>query len=75
MIKKSDLRSAFEREVGVKMRGLFGFKRSCTYDIRIYGSKTFFVALYALPLGSTPFVVARSYPMSYKSAYRLVCSL
>lgn len=75
MIRKSDLRAAFEREVRVKMRGLFGFKRSCTYDIRIYGSKTFFVALRALPLGFAPFVVARSYPMSYKSAHQLVCSL
>ncbi len=78
MIKKENIKSEFERLVKIQRRVcISGYCRSCTYVIKVFGelSRSAFVALVALPLGERSFVVARSYPMSYKSAYRLVCSL
>lgn len=78
MIKKACLKSVFERLVKTqKLVCLSGYRRLCTYVIKVFGEPygSAFVALVALPLGERSFVVARSYPMSYKSAYRLACSL
>lgn len=78
MIRKENIKSEFERLVRTEKRVcISGYRRACTYLIKVFGepSRSAFVGLVALPLGEHSFVVARSYPMSYKSAYRLVCSL
>lgn len=82
MVKSENLRSEFERivtESSNKVWFLFHFVPVRTFGIEITksGDKGVFISLYVFPSdGKTlPFIVARSYSMPFKSAYRLVCSL
>ena len=84
MHKSSNIKSVFETialriQCGDSFRTSLGFKRIRDGVIKIcpVGSRLYAVCFLALhescPVGGL--CLARSYPMSYKSAYRLVCSL
>lgn len=85
MIKKSDLRSEFERIVTTQKRAVFrGIPQKIdSFFLREFGSlgskSGCFVALMAVHWFSDTdacFVtLARSYPMSYKSAYQTMVRL
>lgn len=81
MIKACSLKSEFEDRIrgGQTIWTEFGKRMISTYQIKIrsVGSRLYSVCLLAAFLGDSNchYCVARSYPMSYKSAYRLVCSL
>ena len=81
MIKASSLKSSFEDRIrgGQTIWTAFGKRMITSYriEIRSVGSRLYAVCLCASFLGEIGcnYCVSRSYPMSYKSAYRLVCSL
>lgn len=79
MIKKSELKSTFEFLVRNSRTAFFGFRklRINTFSIELSSAtKNVVVSLYALSAWTDVKVcLARSYPMSYQAAYRLVCSL
>lgn len=78
MIKASELKQAFEREASVGVRVTpFGRRVGVTYQIHIGDAmRNTSICLLACEIGTcNRWVVVRSYPMSYKAAHRLVCSL
>lgn len=81
MITSALLRLTFEKWVSRKsVQTPIGSMNVHSWAIRLHRSpseKTFYIGLYAFD-GAHPasgFCVARSFPMSFASAYRLVCSL
>lgn len=84
MFDKKSLKSVFETTAlriqhGSSFRTPVGFKRiwDGQIEIRSVGSRLYSVCFVAFdssfPVGG--FCLARSFPMSYKAAHRLVCSL